>query len=269
MTKFLAVAAFLSLSLPAVSHSQCTDAEKARLEALDKDWTTAGQKGDRVALDNIYSNSYSTIGIVMRTGKATTIDNTMTDASQPVTSPQSTSAPDRYVIVCSPSTATIVHRVTTKSPSGAVTYSRAVHFLEKKGDRWQVVSGTGFPLNDQQQLLYLELDWNDATRRHDAAWLESNYAPFATEVSSRTGLLENKAALIASAKADKTAFDALDLSDVNVRVEGDAAVVTGINRVRGKDGDGKPFDRKIRFTDTFIKRDGKWQVWATQGTTIQ
>lgn len=47
-----------------------------------------------------------------------------------------------------------------------------------------------------------------------------------------------------------------------------AAVVTGVNRVRGRDAQGKPFDRRIRFTDTFIKRDGRWQLWATQGTTI-
>lgn len=52
-------------------------------------------------------------------------------------------------------------------------------------------------------------------------------------------------------------------------MEGDAAVVTGVNHVRGKEADGKPFDRRIRFTDTYIKQDGRWQVWATQGTTMQ
>jgi len=36
-----------------------------------------------------------------------------------------------------------------------------------------------------------------------------------------------------------------------------------------KDEQGKAFDRRTRFTDTFIKRDGRWQVWATQGTVIQ
>ena len=46
-------------------------------------------------------------------------------------------------------------------------------------------------------------------------------------------------------------------------------VVTGVNLARGKDEQGKAFDQRIRFTDTFIKRDGRWQVWATQGTVIQ
>jgi hypothetical protein len=31
---------------------------------------------------------------------------------------------------------------------------------------------------------------------------------------------------------------------------------------------GAAFDRKVRFTDTFVKRDGRWLVWATQGTAI-
>jgi hypothetical protein len=26
------------------------------------------------------------------------------------------------------------------------------------------------------------------------------------------------------------------------------------------------FDRNVRFTDTFVKRDGRWMVWASQGT---
>lgn len=46
------------------------------------------------------------------------------------------------------------------------------------------------------------------------------------------------------------------------------ASVTGINRVVGRDEQGKPIDRRVRFTDVFIKRDGRWQVWATQGTVI-
>jgi ketosteroid isomerase-like protein len=147
-------------------------------------------------------------------------------------------------------------------------YSRAIHFLEKRGTKWEVVSSTGYALDDQQQLLYLEQDWNDATKRQDAAWVEKNYASFASDVSSRNGGIETKAQAVASAKASKTVYDVLELSEVTVRVEGNTGVVTGVNRVRGKDDQGKAFERKVRFTDTFIKRDGRWQVWATQGTSI-
>ena len=74
---------------------------------------------------------------------------------------------------------------------------------------------------------------------------------------------------IADMKKSAATYESLELSDLGVRVEGDVAVVSGVNTVKGKDAQGKPMDRKTRFTDTFIRRDGQWQVWATQGTIIK
>lgn len=269
MTRILAVAALLSAA-PAPLHAQCTDADRAALEALDKSWGEAGQRGDRSYLDALYAGNFVGHSIAGPVDKTTTLANTMRSAELNKINPQPLAIPDRYLITCTARTATITHRAMQPASNGGIpSYGRSIHFLERVGNRWQVVSTTGHLLDDTALLTYMELEWNDAIRRHDGTWLEANYAPFGIEVSSRTGLLENKAALIASAKADKRIFDALEMSDVNVRVEGDAAVVTGINHARGKDGDGKPFDRRIRFTDTFIKRDGRWQVWASQGTPIQ
>jgi ketosteroid isomerase-like protein len=74
---------------------------------------------------------------------------------------------------------------------------------------------------------------------------------------------------IADMKKSANTYESLELSDLGVRVEGDVAVVSGVNTVKGKDAQGKAIDRKTRFTDTFIRRDGQWQVWATQGTLIK
>jgi ketosteroid isomerase-like protein len=53
------------------------------------------------------------------------------------------------------------------------------------------------------------------------------------------------------------------LEDMRVRICGNAAVVTGRNvlqaSLKGKDTSG-PY----RFTDVFVKRDGRWQCVATQ-----
>jgi len=57
-----------------------------------------------------------------------------------------------------------------------------------------------------------------------------------------------------------------ELSDLQVRREGDTAVVTGVNHVKGRGEDDKPYDRRVAFTDVWVKRDGKWQVLAAQGT---
>jgi ketosteroid isomerase-like protein len=179
---------------------------------------------------------------------------------------------DYYIITCSPNSATITHRnvIIAKVDGRERTfYSRSVHFLEKRGNDWRVVSDAGSPLSDEGQLLYMEREWNDADMKHDAAWFERNYADDVTDISSRTGALNTKGQVLASMKDDKTVLEAMELSDMNVRKEGDTAVVTGINHVRGRDDKGQAFDRRYRFTDVLVKRDGRWQVLATQGTLMQ
>jgi ketosteroid isomerase-like protein len=249
---------------------QCSQAERTALEAFDKSWTEASDSGDRAQLGTYLADNYMEIGISRTWDKQAMLASAEQAARQRKASPASVASSDRYVITCTPNTATIAHRTTFVDPTTKeVSYGRAVHFLEKSGNTWKVVSGAGHPLSDQQVLLYMEAEWNDATAKHDGDWTERNYAPFATDVSSRTGAIETKAEAVASARADKSTYDALELSDVNVRIEGDVAVVTGVNHLRGKDANGKAVDRRIRFTDTFIKRDRRWQVWATQGTEIQ
>jgi hypothetical protein len=44
---------------------------------------------------------------------------------------------------------------------------------------------------------------------------------------------------------------------------GTTMIVTGWLVMRGRSG-GKPFDRRYRFTDTWLKRDGQWQIIAAQ-----
>ena len=46
------------------------------------------------------------------------------------------------------------------------------------------------------------------------------------------------------------------------------AVVLGKTRVKGT-ADGKPFDRVVQFTDTLIKRDGRWQLAAGHVSRIE
>ncbi len=249
--------------------AQCSPADKSALEAFDRAWGDATVKGDRAAVTNFVADNYMGINVFGTVDKPTLLATNERNAALNAVSAAPAATADRYVISCTPLTATISHRntfvdATTKLPS----YSRSLHFLEKRGGKWQVVSSTGHALTDGQQLLYIEQDWNDAAMRHDADWIEKTYAPFASEISSRTGAIENRAQAVASAKSDKRVYDALELSELTARVEGDVGVVTGVNHERGKDADGKAFDRRVRFTDTFIKRDGRWQVWATQGTPI-
>jgi ketosteroid isomerase-like protein len=265
-----AVAAMVSLIAASPLAAQCSPADRAALEALDKSWSDASTSGDRARMGSFVSDHYMGMNVAGAVDKQTMLANSERDAARARANSTPPGSSDRYLISCTPITATISHRnifpdATTRAPA----YSRSLHFMEKQGNTWKAVSSASHALTDQQQLVYLEQDWNDATMRHDADWTERNYASFATEISSRTGALEDKAQSMASTRADKLVYEAIDLSELATRVEGDVAVVTGVNRVRGKDAQGKAFDRRARFTDTFIKRDGRWQVWATQGTTMQ
>ncbi len=273
MKRILAVS-LMMIAAATIAFGQCSDADKKKLEDFDRAWGEAGVRGDQAFLQNVYADNYVGLGSAGMIGKTQTINDTVKQAARDKANPQNTAkvTHDYYMITCSPNSATITHRnVITENAGGKeqTFYTRSVHVLERRGDGWQVVSNAGHPLNDASALLYIEREWNDASRRGDAAWFERNYADDASDISSRTGAQHSKAEEIASMKDNKTVLDSLELSELEARVEGNAAVVTGINQVRGKDEKGQAFDRRTRFTDTYIKRDGRWQVWATQGTLIQ
>jgi ketosteroid isomerase-like protein len=273
MKQVLAVS-LLIIAAATIAFGQCSDADKKKLEDFDRAWGEAGQRGDRVFLQNVYADNFVGLGTAGTIDKAQSINDAVKQAERDKANPQNAAkiTHDYYMITCTPNSATITHRnvITTKVGGKAQTFNtRSVHFLERHGDGWQVVSNAGHPLNDAGVLLYMEREWNDASKRGDVAWFERNYADDATDISGRTGALHSKEEEIASMKNDKTMLDSLELSDMDVRVEGNTAIVTGINHVKGKDAQGQPFDRRTRFTDTYIKRDGRWQVWATQGTSIQ
>ena len=272
MKHFLGAAFLLLLVSPLVC-GQCSEADKQKLEAFDRAWGEAGQRGDQAFLQKVYADDYMNMTPTGSFNKTRALENAVRNAERNKTNPNPDKiSHDYYIITCGPNTATITHRnVTVAKVNGndQTFYSRSVHFLEKRGNDWKVVSDAGSPLSDDGELLYMEREWNDADKKHDMAWFERNYDQDAIDISSRTGAMHRKADVLASMKDDKTVMDAMELSDMNVRIEGNTAVVTGINHVTGRDDKGVAFDRRVRFTDVFLKKDGRWQVIATQGTQIQ
>jgi ketosteroid isomerase-like protein len=53
-----------------------------------------------------------------------------------------------------------------------------------------------------------------------------------------------------------------EMSDTKVRLHGNTAVITGSYHERGKDG-GQAFDYHDRFTDVWMKKDGRWRLVAS------
>jgi ketosteroid isomerase-like protein len=271
MYRLLTTLALATIALPQSAAAQCSDADRRALEAFDRAWTEASNRGDRAFLQNVYADDYTNLGIAVQQGKAQTIDDAVRQAEQnranPAAVPKVTYS--HYVIYCTPTTATVTHRNEITSTVGGreqTTYSRSVHNLEKRGGRWQVVSNAGHPLTDAAVLQYMERDWNDAFVRRERDWFDRHYANDVTITAGTANKVMSKAEAIADAMA--TGLESLELSDLVVRVDGNAALVTGINRVRGRDAQGRPMDYRIRFTDTFVKRDGRWLVWASHANRI-
>lgn len=253
--------------------AQCSDADKAALKQFDKDWSKAGQSGDRAALTAIYADEF--VGFPDMETKSSAIESTLRQAEADKANPSAADKVvyDHYMISCTPTTATVTHRNTVTTQSGAggkpeTFYTRSVHFLEKRNGKWQVVSNAGHSLDDYMTLGYMELDWIEAVKSRNMEWFDKNYAADFSEVSFMTGGVSNKKQSMDSLRADKTVFDDLSISDLNIRIDRNTAIITGIGRAKGKDSEGRPFDMKARFTDVYIKRDGRWQAWSSSGTPI-
>lgn len=75
-----------------------------------------------------------------------------------------------------------------------------------------------------------------------------------------------KSQLLSNLKGGK--WEVNGISDVKVKIYGNAAVATGSWKGKGIDGDGTAIDRSERWTDTWVKSaNGSWQCVASQQTT--
>lgn len=266
--------AFVVMIATAISAAaQCSDADKKALEALDHAWSNAGQTGDKAALMNIYADDY--VGLPGMQGKTAAIDATMQTFEKNKANPAGANkvTADHYLISCTANSATVTHRNTVWTPMGEggkpeTFWTRSVHVLEKRGGKWQVVSNAGNDLDEYAILWYLEQDWNDAFMKKDGEWFKKNFAADFNNISSETGAMTDRTEEIDNMLKDRSTYDLVETTGVDVSIEGKTARITGVFHVKGKDDKGKAFDTKIRYTDIWVKRDGNWVVWSSQGTKM-
>ena len=114
---------------------------------------------------------------------------------------------------------------------------------------------------DESQIIALEHSWNQAELLHAPSALDL----FLSDdfiITQPDGTLMNKEQFKTSV-ADKTYhYDTLTSADFKVRIIGDTAIVTGSYHEKGKDNH-VPFDRRGRFTDTWLFQNGKWVCIAS------
>jgi ketosteroid isomerase-like protein len=120
------------------------------------------------------------------------------------------------------------------------------------------------------ELMQLERDIGAANVRRDAAFFERVEAEEFVFTDSGGGVT-TKAEDVAGVKAPPNPdvkLLAYDVDDMQVRLYGDTAVVTGRvttrQLVKGEERTGKS-----RFTDVFVRRDGRWQLVAGHSSRMK
>ena len=132
-----------------------------------------------------------------------------------------------------------------------------------------LVAGSAFPARSQSPpeprdpeaatLLKLEDSWAVALVRRDGGTFRRLLAEgFVYTENDRTS---TRGEVLREAESGSDRVEAAHNEDMRVHRFGATAAVTGWLVVRGR-GAGGPFDRRYRFTDTWVRRRGRWQLVA-------
>jgi ketosteroid isomerase-like protein len=100
----------------------------------------------------------------------------------------------------------------------------------------------------------------------DTATLEPMLAEDLRYVHS-DGKIESKAQFIETIRSGRLRYRAIAVQEIDVRTYDDLAVVVGLLTVDAQAGD-QPVALKLRFTDVYVERDGRWQLVAWQSSRL-
>lgn len=106
----------------------------------------------------------------------------------------------------------------------------------------------------------------DADLKDDAAELDRTLAPDYVIIRDN-GVVRSRAETLEGIKSHATKFDAFELSDLQVRLYGDTAVVTFHADIKGSRA-GKEMSGQFREVRVFVNRDGAWKAVLAQRTRI-
>jgi ketosteroid isomerase-like protein len=113
------------------------------------------------------------------------------------------------------------------------------------------------PQDDAKAVAALDTEYQAAVKNNDAATMARILADDFILVTGR-GKVYNKADLLKSARDKDAVYEHQDDTEQTVRVWGDTAVITALLWVKGTQ-DGKPFDYKLWFSDTYVRTSGGWR----------
>ena len=114
----------------------------------------------------------------------------------------------------------------------------------------------------------------DIEQRLAKSILNSDFETYSTILAPEwttidlTGHILTKSQVLQEFAAKDRQIEEAKIDEVKVKDFGDFAVVTGRSTFKGKYR-GQAVTVVLRFTDVFVRRDGRWLVVASQGTQIR
>jgi ketosteroid isomerase-like protein len=120
--------------------------------------------------------------------------------------------------------------------------------------------------SDQQALIKLERDWNDAFYHKDVAFIESLLAPEFTATYD-DGTRGDRTKELALTKEFNQQVESAVQDDFTVKIFGDSAVVWFTLKLVGIK-QGQRSELALSYTDVWVLRDGRWLCVSTQSTRV-
>jgi len=130
----------------------------------------------------------------------------------------------------------------------------------------QPMPGTTATGEDEQALFQLEQQWNAAGPTKDTAVVEKFLAN--EFVSNFEGRILNKKQFLADMKANPAKIESAANSDMKAMVFGTTAIADGLY-IEKSTTNGKDTSQRVRWTEVYVKRDGRWQCVTQYMTKVQ
>lgn len=120
--------------------------------------------------------------------------------------------------------------------------------------------------DDRESVLLLDKEISVATWTADPVWFEENLADDYVLITP-TGTVKSKRDVIRELSTPGMRMEPFDPTEVQVRMYGDTAVVTGRMRQRFVLG-GIRYANDVRYTDVYVKRKARWVVVSAHVSTV-
>jgi len=144
-----------------------------------------------------------------------------------------------------------------------------LHRITKPTGPTQSAVSAGEAEKITEVLTKLSIPWGKASLTKDTDHLKRIWADDFSYIGA-DGVVSDKEANLAVYEDDTNTYTSAANTAFNVRVYSkNFAVTDGDNYVVGKDKDGKPFSKKWRFSNVWVRKNGKWQVVAGHASQLE